>query len=440
MIRPQPSAPATPPLPAIQAEPIRARTLILLRWMAVAGQAAAVAGALALGVLFPVVPVALLIAAAAVLNLWLVMRGPQRMSPRAVLGQLGFDLVQLSALLALTGGIANPFALLVLAPVTVSATVLDRRLTVALGLLAAALISAAGLWGWPIYDATGIQLELPPLLALGHWLAIVVGIGFFAIYARRVTGEISDTTSALFATQLALAREHRLQHLGGVVAAAAHELGTPLGTIKLIAAELEDELADRPDLAADLAVLRQSAARCAATLRSMGRAGKDDLLLRAGPLRVILEEAAEPHQNRGVAIQIDADGPDIRRDPGVIHALRNLIQNAVDYAATRIEITAFQDADNLTVTIRDDGPGFPAGLLPRLGESYPLGPRSVSTRKDGEGMGLGLFIARTLLERSGAAVDFANLRPGAQVTLRWPLALIAADTRQALGENPEITG
>lgn len=423
----------------MQAEPIRAGTLILLRWMAITGQAAALVGALALGVRFQVMPVALLIAAAAALNLWLVWNRPQRMSPPAVLGQLAFDLTQLSALLAMTGGIANPFALLVLAPVTVSATVLDRRRTIALGSLAVVLMTLAALFSWPLRDAAGAQLQLPPLLALGHWLAIVIGIGFFALYAHRVTAEISMTTNALFATQLALAREHRLQHLGGVVAAAAHEMGTPLGTIKLIAAELEDELADRPDLAADLATLRQSADRCAATLRSMGRAGKDDLLLHAAPLRIILEEAAEPHKHRGIAIVIEAEGPDIRRDPGIIHALRNLIQNAVDYADNRVEIRADQQADSLTVTIRDDGPGFPAALLPRLGQGYPVGPRSLSPRKDGEGMGLGLFIARSLLERSGAVVSFGNAAPGAQVVLNWPLDRIRADTRQALGENPEFT-
>ena len=422
-----------------RAEPIRVRTLILLRWIAIAGQAGALAGALALGVRVPIWPVLLTIAAAVLLNLWLMMRPPARMSPRGVAGQLGFDLVQLSALICMTGGLSNPFALLVLAPVTIAATVLDRRQTVALGLLAVGLVSLSAIVGWPLRDVSGAELALPPLLELGHWLAVVIGIGFFAIYAHRVTAELGTTTDALFATQLALARELRLQHLGGVVAAAAHEMGTPLGTIKLIAAELEDELAGRPDLAGDLATLRDSADRCAATLRSMGRAGKDDLLLRAAPLRVILHEAAEPHMDRGITIAIEAGGPDIRRDPGIIHALRNLIQNAVDHAARRVTIRAEQAGGTLSVTIRDDGPGFPPALLPRLGEGYPLARPAPSQRKPSEGMGLGLFIARTLLERSGAAITFANADPGAQVNLRWPVDAIAADSRRALGENPEFS-
>ncbi|MTE00697.1 ActS/PrrB/RegB family redox-sensitive histidine kinase [Paracoccus sp. YIM 132242] len=430
-----PSGPIGPQDPP-EAEPIRMRTLVLLRWFAIAGQLAAVIVARIMGIGFALEPVLALIAAAIAMNLWQVVSPPRRTSARGAVVQLTFDVIQISALMALTGGLANPFALLVLAPVTVAATSLDARETVALGVATVALISITALIALPLHGADGQELTLAPTLALGHWTALMIGVVFFAGYAHRVTAELQATSNALFATQMALAREQRLQHLGGVVAAAAHEMGTPLATIKLIAAELADELDDRPDLQADAIALRDSAVRCAQILRSMGRAGKDDLHLRAAPLRAVLEDAAEPHAGRGPAVRIQADSLDIRRDPAIIHALRNLIQNAVDFAASEVVVESQIGNGWLCVTIRDDGPGYPAALLSRIGDPYLTSRRGGAQREGYEGMGLGLFIAKTLLERSGARLGFANGGPGAVVTVRWPLDRIAADARAPLGDNP----
>lgn len=423
---------------ARQSEPIRMRTLVLLRWIAIAGQLAAVIAAWAIGIDFALGPVLALIGAMLAINLWQIMNRPRRTSPGRAARHLAFDLVQISALIALTGGLSNPFALLVLVPVTVSATTLNARQTLALGAATVVMITLAAWLALPLHDPHGTPLNLAPLLALGHWVALVIGVGFFAIYAHRVTAELSATSEALFATQMALAREQRLQHLGGVVAAAAHEMGTPLATIKLIAAELVDELDDRPELRDDAIALRDSAERCGRILRSMGRAGKDDLLLHAAPLRAVLEDAAEPHQGRGPQIEIMAEGPGIRRDPAVTHALRNLIQNAVDFSRSRVVIEGYANQSHLTVTIRDDGPGYPAALLARIGDPYLTSRKSGAQRSGYEGMGLGLFIAKTLLERSGAILTFANGGPGAVVTVRWPLERIVMDERARLGSNPTL--
>lgn len=420
---------------AFPAEPIRMRTLVLLRWFAIAGQMAAVVVAHGMGIRFPMTPVLALIAAAIAMNLWEGLMPPRRASARMAVVHLSFDVVQISTLMALTGGLANPFALLVLAPVTVAAATLNSRQIVALGLATMVLISLASLFGVPLRDSQGRELMLSPILALGHWTALMIGVVFFAGYAHRVTAELQATSNALFATQMALAREQRLQHLGGVVAAAAHEMGTPLATIKLIAAELADDLRDRPDLRADAIALRDSAVRCGEILRSMGRAGKDDLHLRSAPLRAVLEDAAQPHAGRGPVVEIRASGPEIRRDPAITHALRNLIQNAVDFAASRVVVESQLGNGWLAVTIRDDGPGYPPALLARIGDPY-LTSRRGAQRHGYEGMGLGLFIAKTLLERSGARLGFANGGPGAVVTVRWPLDRILADARAPLGANP----
>ncbi len=420
-----------------KAEPIRIRTLVLLRWFAIGGQMAAVVVAWIMGIGFVKAPVLFLVACSVTMNVWLFLHPPKRTSPGRAVSQLSFDLVQISTLMALTGGMANPFALLVLAPVTIAAASLSARQVIALGLATVALISVAAIFAHPLTAPDGQILRMEPILALGHWVALVIGVVFFAGYAHRVTGELSDTSNALFATQMALSREQRLQHLGGVVAAAAHEMGTPLATIKLIAGELADELADRPELKADAIALRDSADRCAAILRSMGRAGKDDLHMRAAPLGAVLEDAAGPHADRGPVVEINATGPVIHRDPAIIHALRNLIQNAVDFAETRVVIDGYATGSTLGVTIRDDGPGFPPQLLSRIGDPY-LSRRSEAQRGNYEGMGLGLFIAKTLLERSGARLSFANGGPGAIVTVRWPLDRIRSEDRAALAHNPQI--
>lgn len=433
------------PLPV----PIRHRTLVLIRWMAIAGQSGAVVVALALGVQFNWPAVLGVITAATLFNLWLSMplRYVQRPEPRPGT-QLCFDLVQLVALMALTGGLSNPFALLALAPVTIAATAMSRRETVMLGILTVLLISAMGWFAIPLHTAKGDVLAMSPLLRLGHWLALVIGVAFFAIYAHRVATELAATSAALAATQMALAREQKLQHLGGIVAAAAHEMGTPLATMKLVASEMGDEITEalpgREDLIDDITLLHDSVDRCRDILRKMGRTGKDDLILQRAPLLSILEEAANPHEARAaitIAAADSAEGaePIVARDPGIVHGLRNLIQNAVDFAQNRVTVVAFWDADIIAVTICDDGPGYPANLLGRIGEPF-LSTRSGDGRGHYEGMGLGLFIAKTLLERTGARLSFQNITPGAKVVIRWPRKLFERHEYGSLGPNPAITG
>lgn len=425
-------------------EPIRLQTLILLRWVAVIGQLLAVAGALFIGVSVPLLPVLLVITLSIVSNTWLMLRPHRRVSEQTAAIQLCFDLAQITILVGLTGGMTNPFALLVLVPVTIAATTLPTRYMVALGITTLLLVSAASILATPLAFENGTQLALDRPYQLGHWAAIVIGVVFLSTYAHRVSWELEATSEALFVARMALEREQKLQHLGGVVAAAAHEMGTPLGTIKLISkelsVELDDVLPDRADIAEDLAILRQSADRCGDILRSMGRAGKDDLMIRTAPLADLLEEAAAPHMNRGADVHIDVEGEAdlVHRDAAIVHGLRNLIQNAVDFAKEEVDVSAIWSADTLQVTIADDGPGYPAGLLPRLGSPF-LTSRARSTRRGGqEGMGLGLFIAKALLERSGARLDFSNSVRGAEVVITWPRSVIEADSRKALGLNPEI--
>lgn len=414
--------------------------------MAIAGQSLCVAAALMIGAHLRVGPILLVIGLAVALNCVLMLRPSRRIGANEAGWQLGFDLGQVAALLSLTGGLTNPFALLLLVPVTIAATALPGRHLAALAAATLIMVSMAAFFARPLSFSAGRVATLNEPLLVGTWFAIVIGALFFALYARTVTAEIAATADALFAARMALEREQKLQHLGGVVAAAAHEMGTPLATIKLVSSELVDEVAaalpERQDLAEDLALLRQSADRCAAILKSMGSAGRDDLLIRSAPLREVLDEAAAPHRNRGIRIRlaVPAEAPAIHRDAALIHGLRNLIQNAVDFASEEVLVEAGCDRREIRLRIADDGPGFPVALLPKIGEPFLTTRPRAEDGRSYEGLGLGLFIAKALLERSGAAVRFGNSQRGAQVTVVWPRDRIAADDRAALAPNPEIMG
>ncbi len=449
-------------MPESQTDWVRLRTLTSLRWMAMGGQLAALLVAdLWYGMQLPMNLCLMAIGASVVANLLAIFLFPEnkRLSERQTVGMLLFDMSQLSLLVFLTGGLTNPFALLILAPVTISASALSLRTTILLGATAIALISVNALVSLPLQQADGTVVMVPRLFGFGFWLAIVIGILFLALYSRRVATEIRSMSDALLATQMALSREQKLTALGGVVAAAAHELGTPLATIKLASAELIDELADRPDLQRDARLIRDQANRCRDILRSMGQAGKDDAHLHQAPLGAVLQEAAEPHAHRGRTLHFrmtrmgggSTQEPNIRRSPEVVHGLRNLIQNGVDFARTTVWIEAEWTDHQILIRIVDDGDGYPLHLFGRIGDPFVRKRRldAEEPRAGYEGMGLGLFIAKTLLERSGASLRFYNgaepladtapagaAQTGAIVEVTWPLARLMVRRDQPLGENP----
>jgi two-component system sensor histidine kinase RegB len=418
---------------------VRLRTLILLRWLAIGGQsAAAVFVELVLGFDVPLGAVLAIVATSAWLNVFLMIALPsQRLVKEweAAL-QLAYDVVQLAVLLALTGGIENPFLLLFIAPVAVSAAVLRPSTTAGLAALAYVCIGALALWHWPLPWRAGETLDLPTVYQAGLATAVLIGLGFTSVYAWRVAAEEERLNVALAAVQAVLAREQRLAALGGLAAAAAHELGTPLATIHLVAKEMARAVPPDSPLAEDVALLVSQSERCRTILKQLSAQPETrDAVHERLPLKAMLEEAAAPHVAKGKAVKIllapppdGAPPPDVRRAPEILHGLGNLVENAVGFASRSVEVAATWSASEIEIVVRDDGPGFPANVLPRLGEPY------VSERGAGQtggGLGLGFFIAKTLLERTGARVEFHN-RPapptGAVVRAVWP--------RRAIETNP----
>ena len=398
---------------------LRARTLILLRWLAILGQSAAVLGSWALGVVIPLGLCAGVIGASVVLNGLATLATAQnrRLTAREAMITLLFDIGQLGSLLVLTGGLSNPFALMLIAPVMISASVLSLRATVMLALSAVIVATMLAFAALPLRLHSGLHLSAPPLLVLGNWASLVIGILFFAFYARQVSDETFRMSQALAATQAALGREQELTTLSGVVAAAAHELGTPLATIKLLSAELAGELTDASQRE-DALLIRAQADRCGEILRSMGPRGYADTMVSYAPISSVIEEAAAPHSSRGIRVITRVQGglpeesaapqPELARQPEIIQGLRNLVQNAVDFATSTVWIDIDWTAGMIVIEIGDDGPGYPPEVLNRIGVPFVKSRAAPKERPGYEGMGLGLFIAKTLLERSGARLSFGN--------------------------------
>jgi len=451
---------------------VRLRTLINLRWVAAAGQGMAVIAAhFGFGLDLPLGWCLAAIAAPIAVNLVAARLHPaaKRLSERDAMLSLLFDLAQVSLLLALTGGLTNPFAVLLLAPVTIAASVLTLRSTLILASAAMAFTTAMLVYHRPLAFADGATIRPPDVYLLGLWAAITLGIAFMALYTRRIGVETARMAEALAAAQIALSREQRLTAIGALAAAAAHELGTPLATIKLVSGELARDLKDHPEHAEDLALLRVQADRCREILRDLSEGGREDSHVRHAPISAVIDEAAGPHRGRGKTIIVRINGrsaaeageaqPMVARRPEIIHGLRNLVQNAVDFAQTTIWIDVREREATLRVAVGDDGPGFKPEVLDLLGDPYVTTRGRNRARGDGDGgyqgMGLGLFIAKTLLERTGARIVFTNSGAeadrrmarrgdgptGAIVAAIWPRDAIVARrgaTREALGANPRF--
>jgi two-component system sensor histidine kinase RegB len=443
--------------------------MIFLRWVAIVGQLTAIlVGQFVYGLQLELGLCYFAVGLSIIGNLVAAFVFPEnkRLSERENLSMVMFDLLQLGFLLFLSGGMHNPFALLLLGPVTVSAAVLTTRSTLLAGGTAIAMVTLLSKFHLSLRTDQGFILRVPDVFLFGNWIALVIAIVFIGAYSRRITSEMHSMSDALTATQMALSREQKLTDLGGVIAAAAHELGTPLATIKLASSELMDELEDREDLREDAALIREQADRCRDILRDMGQAGKDDLHLRQAPLMTVIAEAAEPHAHRGKAMHFSHDPlagvemsqPAILRKPEIIHGLRNLVQNAVDFASKNVWVEGHWTADTISIRIVDDGTGFPPHLIGRIGDPFVGRRKTPSEGQDRpgyEGMGLGLFIAKTLLERSGAELSFANgsdpymtapdaaKHTGAIVEVKWPRDTIDArhgSNAIPLGENQRFLG
>ena len=411
---------------------VRLDTLIRLRWLAIIGQTGAVL-VVHFGLEFdlPIWACLAVIALSAWLNVALRVRYGlnHRLEPDRAAWLLAFDIAVLAVLLFLTGGLQNPFSFLFLAPVLISSTALPPRMTQALAGFAIACATALVFVYYPLPWSSEDPLELPSIYMVGVWLSILLAIGYISVFAWQVTKESRQLADALAATELVLAREQHLSQLDGLAAAAAHELGTPLSTIAVVAKELERALEPGSTHIDDVRLLREQAQRCRVILSKLTELPGAGEPYERMKISALIEEVVAPHRNFGITIGVTlpverGDEPVGARNPAILYGLGNLLENAVDYARERVDVVAAWNEQEVTVTIADDGPGFPPEIMGRIGEPYVASSRRRRMRAAGEetGLGLGFFIAKTLLERSGATLTLENRafpQRGAVITISW---------------------
>jgi two-component system, sensor histidine kinase RegB len=434
---------------------LRLRTLVRLRWLAVIGQSIAVLVVqFLLGFRVPLAACLALIALSAWLNIFLNLRwrGGQRLASRPAGLLLGYDVLQLAGLLYLTGGLENPFAFLFLVPVTVSATSLPIPWTLSLAGLALACSTLLAFFHMPLPWSAAQNFQLPPTYVGGMWAALVCGTVFSSIYARRIAEEARMMSSALSATELVLAREQRLSALDGLAAAAAHELGTPLATIALVAKELKREIPKKSPYTEDIDLLISQTARCREILTRLAVPEQlEDDVYQQVSLHAMIEDLVSPLRGSEVQIEIDAASdekkptaePVFKRNPAITYGLGNLLENAFDFAKALVSVKARWTTSQVVLTVTDDGPGFDQSIFDQLGDPFVTtrpgyGADAQAEAGQHEGMGLGLFIAKTLLERSGAQVTLANQKyplAGAVITVTWPRSTIDVGLRSS-GNRP----
>jgi len=410
-----------------EASRVQLRTLVLIRWVAIVGQMATLLVVYyGLGFDLPLFATMITVSSSAIVNLAAqFIGGSRRVSEKGAAGYLAFDTVQLTILLYLTGGLGNPFAFLLLAPVAISATVLSLSSTIILSFLALISITILSIYHLPL-PGQGVLPQLPTIYVLGVWTALAIGIMFFASYTWRVAQAARELSDGLFATQQALAREQRLSAMGTIAAAAAHELGSPLGTIAVVSRELSRDLPEGSPIADDVALLLTETNRCRDILAALAHNPEgDDSPFSAVPVSAVVEMATTRHQMDQISVvlnimPIDEDDksnePVIGYIPEIIHGIGSLAQNAIQFANTEVILSTTWSDNMVNVSITDDGPGFPPFVLDRIGEPYI----SLRVSQDGH-MGLGIFIAQTLLARTGAELSFSNRREGgAVVEIQWP--------------------
>ena len=406
---------------------VRLHTVSLTRWVAVIGQLFTILFVhFSLAIDLPLAALLPAVALSAAINLALALglKATTRLPERSATALFAFDILQLCYLLALTGGVQNPFAAMLLVPVALAAVTLDLRSTVGVTLLTLAGVGFLALAAGPLPWRDEGSLSLPALYRIGGWAALSMTTVLVAGFAWSIAEEGRRRADALTVTQMALAREQQLSALGGQAAAVAHLLGTPLATISVVAKELVRELPSGSPLAEEAAELLAQARRCRELLAGLGRqtagGGEDHRRFTSAPFSSLLEHIALEFARPGVAVAVrvepvdETPEPEVSLTPELRHSLANLIDNAIQFASGRVEIVLRPARAQLGLTIQDDGPGFPPEVLDWLGEPF------LSTRRAQGGLGLGVFIANTLLARTGARVQFDNTARGARVSLSWP--------------------
>ncbi len=405
------------------------KTLVFLRWIAIFGQLFSVNLVyFFLDLNFPVLLCHIVILIGFLTNIYL------QFGLKATLLKdlysssfLMYDIFQLSILLFLTGGIFNPFAILLIVPTIVSSTFLSMGSTIILGSSTILLLFVLTFFNLPLPGMEEYVLSFPNYYVTGILISLIIGLVFLSYFGIRFAGETKKRSDALSKLQQILAKEYELESLGGQAAAAAHSLGTPLATISVVAKEMRKEVGDNSKLTKDLDLLIGQTKRCSEILKNISQKKIiNDEFLSSMSFEDLLEEIIKSFKESSEKkIQLNTDKDtnkiDIKRNPELVYGLRNFIGNAVKFANQNILISIISDNINLYILIEDDGLGFPEDIIEALGEPYIKSRSKLS--KSNAGLGLGTFLGKTLLERQSAVISFENgsSLAGAKVKIKWSI-------------------
>ena len=403
------------------------RTLVFLRWIAIFGQLFSVNLVyFFLDLNFPVLLCHIIILIGFFTNLFLQFGVKEKLLKDLYSSSfLMYDVVQLSILLFLTGGIFNPFAILLIVPTIVSSTFLSMGSTIILGSTTILLLFVLTFFNMPLPGMEEYVLSFPNYYVTGILISLIIGLIFLSYFGIRFAGETKKRSDALNKLQQILAKEYELESLGGQAAAAAHSLGTPLATISVVSKELRKEVGDNSKLTKDIDLLISQTKRCSEILKKISQKKiTSDEFLSSMSFENLLEEIIKSFRESSdktikLNTEKDVNKIDFKKNPEVVYGLRNFIGNAVKFSRKKILISIVSDNINLSVLIEDDGPGFPEDIIKALGEPY-IKSRSKYFRNN-SGLGLGTFLGKTLLERKSAIISFENNSSlkGAKVKIKW---------------------
>ncbi|MBD1172020.1 ActS/PrrB/RegB family redox-sensitive histidine kinase [Pelagibacterales bacterium SAG-MED05] len=403
------------------------KTLVILRWIAIIGQLTSINLVyFYLKLDFPIVIAHMILLLGFLTNLYLQF-GIRSSTIKDFYASifLTYDLIQLTALLYLTGGISNPFSILMIIPTIVSSTFLSMGTTIILGFLTIIFLFLLTIFHYPLPGIHDQSITFPKLYLTGYFLAIIVGLVFLSYFGIRFSGESKRRSDAIIKLQQVIAKEYELESLGGQAAAAAHSLGTPLATINVVASELKKELGENNEHLKDINLLISQTKRCGEILKQISKKQiKDDEFFSKTKIEDLLNEIIVSFQetsSKKLTLDIGEDKKkfEFPRSPELIYGLRNFIGNAVKFAKSEVEIKIKSNDTDLEVSINDDGPGFPEDVKEFLGEPY-IKSKSNEVNSNA-GTGLGTFLGKTLLERKSARLSFSkdNKLGGASVKIFW---------------------
>ena len=402
-------------------------TLTILRYIAIFGQFFAINIVyFYLGLPFPIEASYAVISAGLLTNLYLQFKIKiNQLKDLYASIFLVFDLIQLSILLYLTGGIFNPFCFLLIIPAIVSSTFLSMGTTIILGIITSVLLLVISFIHLPLPGEDMNLLHFPNFYKIGIVISIFIGLIFLSYFGIRFAGETKKRSEALNKLQEVISKEYELESLGGQAAAAAHSLGTPLATISVVAKELKKEIGSNTELSKDVDLLISQTKRCSEILKQISKKQiEEDIFLSSIKFEDLLEEIISSFKETSskeinLSVAKDENKISIQRTPEIIYGLRNFIGNAVKFSKSKVKINLFSDKNLIEIKINDDGPGIPEDIIKKIGEPY-IKSKSKELSSN-SGLGLGTFLGKTLLERQNAKLSFKRNSDlgGALISITW---------------------